>query len=105
MALFVPFRRIWGANWFVPIAAIGTKIPERHYLTDPAMDFTPTRNRATLALRQRRRIPCRPHRRCLVHRLGLLLPEQHRRPGQSARDRTGREHPRGVAPATHAVHL
>jgi len=43
MAPFLPFRRIWGANWFVPIAAIGTKIPERHYLTDTAMDFTPTR--------------------------------------------------------------
>ena len=43
MALFLPFRRIWAANWFVPIAAIGTKIPERHYLTDSAMDFTPTR--------------------------------------------------------------
>jgi uncharacterized protein (DUF2235 family) len=43
MALLLPFRRVWGANWFVPIAAIGTKIPERHYLTDTAMDFTPTR--------------------------------------------------------------
>jgi len=43
MGLFLPFRRIWGASWFVPIAAIGTKIPERHYLTDPAMDFTATR--------------------------------------------------------------
>jgi uncharacterized protein (DUF2235 family) len=43
MGLFLPFRRIWGADWFVPIAAIGTKIPERHYLTDPAMDFTTTR--------------------------------------------------------------
>jgi len=43
MTFFLPFRRIWAANWFVPIAAIGTKIPERHYLTDTAMDFTPTR--------------------------------------------------------------
>lgn len=43
MGLFLPFRRIWTASWFVPIAAIGTKIPERHYLTEPALDFTPTR--------------------------------------------------------------
>ena len=43
MGLFIPFRRIWGADWMVPIAAIGTKIPERHYLTDPATELTPTR--------------------------------------------------------------
>ena len=43
MSVFLPFRRIWGAGWFVPIAAIGTKLPERHYLVEPAIDFTPTR--------------------------------------------------------------
>lgn len=49
MALFVPFRRIWAANWFVPIAAIGTTFPERHYLIDPTTEFTPTRD-GTLSL-------------------------------------------------------
>ena len=43
MTVFLPFRRIWGADWFVPIAAIGTKIPERHYLPDASADFTPSR--------------------------------------------------------------
>ena len=44
MVPFAPFRRIWGANWLVPIAAIGKKIPERHYLTGPTTEFTATRN-------------------------------------------------------------
>lgn len=44
MAPFVPFRRIWSIDWFVPVAAIGTKAPERHYLTDPTTEFTATRN-------------------------------------------------------------
>lgn len=43
MALFLPFRRIWSVNWFVPIAAIGTRVPERHYLTEPTTGFTATR--------------------------------------------------------------
>jgi uncharacterized protein (DUF2235 family) len=44
MVLFLPFRRIWSANWFVPIAAIGHRLPERHYLTDPTTEFTATRD-------------------------------------------------------------
>jgi hypothetical protein len=42
-AFFLPFRRIWSVNWFVPIAAIGRKIPERHYLIEPTTEFTTTR--------------------------------------------------------------
>jgi hypothetical protein len=49
MALFLPFRRIWSVNWFVPIAAIGTRVPERHYLMDPTTEFIPTRD-GTLSL-------------------------------------------------------
>ena len=44
MALFLPFRRIWSVNWFVPIAAIGLSVPERHYLTNPTTEFTATRD-------------------------------------------------------------
>lgn len=43
MNLFVPFRRIWGLDWFVPVAAVGRKVPERYYLTAGAMEFTTTR--------------------------------------------------------------
>jgi uncharacterized protein (DUF2235 family) len=41
---FLPFRRIWAVNWFVPIAIIGKKVPERHYLTEPVTEFTATRD-------------------------------------------------------------
>lgn len=44
MNLFVPFRRIWLLKWFVPVAAIGKKVPERHYLTVPTTEFTSTRD-------------------------------------------------------------
>lgn len=43
MNLFVPFRRVWSLDWFVPVAAIGRKVPERHYLTVPTTEFTATR--------------------------------------------------------------
>jgi hypothetical protein len=43
MAMFLPFRRIWGAGWLVPIASIGTKLPERHYLASGTVNFTATR--------------------------------------------------------------
>ena len=44
MTLFRPFRRIWMLNWFVPVAAIGRVVPERHYLSTKVTEFTATRS-------------------------------------------------------------
>lgn len=44
MNLFLPYRRIWSLKWFVPVAAIGRRVPERHYLTSERTEFTSTRN-------------------------------------------------------------
>ena len=43
MKLFAPFRRVWAAAYFVPVATIGSGLPERHYLTESATTFRATR--------------------------------------------------------------
>jgi hypothetical protein len=40
----LPFRRVLYEDWFVPIATIGTALPERHALTKPETEFTATRS-------------------------------------------------------------